>query len=249
MSNSHFPQILVLLLGLLIPHSPLPAYDSIVLTTENDSNQPTIQGNKSLLDHAVTPASTFKMVLCWAGLETGLVTPSSKSLVTDQYVPGTPRKLALTEAMFYSSNDYFVQLAKRWPESELNAWVNRSHFFATPLPSNWLSKGFSSLTHTATTTAQQEHKFILRVMRHQLTQRTEIDRQLWECLAWPSSGSTWKVYGKTGSATDVFWFNGFGISKDHQRAVTVLFTGKDASRNLAIAEFYRQFDLSAPNQP
>ena len=231
--------------------SPADAVDSVVLETVGDGPTRIVEGDAKLADAAFTPASTFKMVIAWAALDAGVAEPSTAFKVADKHVPDAPRTLTLAEAMFFSSNDAFVDLASRLPKGRLEASVERSGFVDGPPPKDWLKEGPSSVTHAGTlrVTPRQQHAFILRVMRGELASSPKIQAKLLECLAWPAEGSKTRLYGKTGTQTGVTWFNGFGVEEWTDRAVTVLCTGPEANRADTVAAFYARFGITPPKLP
>lgn len=220
---------------------------------ETVTNAPTrvVAGDAKLADVALTPASTFKMVIAWSAFEAGVANPSSTFMVADAHVPGAPRALTLADAMFFSSNDAFVELAGRLPKGRLEEDVARSGFVGGPPPKDWLRRGAREVAHGGTlrVTPRQEHAFILRLMRGELASSAAVHAQLLECLAWPSQGSRMKLYGKTGGMNRVRWFTGFGIEGKISRAVTVLLLGADATRADVVAAFYARFGLPPPKLP
>lgn len=240
----------LLLLALLLP-LPSSALDTVVLETVGDEPTRVVVGDARLADLATPPASTFKMVIAWAALEEGVVEPSTTFKVADKHVPGAPRAVTLAEAMFFSSNDAFVELASRLPKGCLEKYVERSRFADGPLPKDWLKDGPSSVRRggTLVVTPRQEHAFILRVMRGELASSAKVQSQLLECLTWPAEGSKARLYGKTGTLTGVTWFNGFGVEGKVCRAVTVRCTGTEANRADTVAAFYARFGITPPKLP
>lgn len=227
---------------------PVSAFDTIVLETVTNGPTRIVAGNPKLADARFPPASTFKMVLAWAALETKTASPASTFKVADSHVPGAPRTLTLPEAMFYSSNDAFVELAGRLPKERLEEFVAHSGFAGGPPPKDWLKEGFASVRRGGAlrVTPRLEHAFILRVLRGELASSKKIQDQLLACLAWPAERATVRVYGKTGSLDAVRWFNGFGIEGKTDRAVTVLSVGANATREDVVAAFYARFALPPP---
>jgi beta-lactamase class D len=237
------PQIAISLIFFLA--SLVSAADFIVLETEQGGKTEVVGGEASVAGKAVTPASTFKIVIAWAGMEEGMIDPSTRRRCSDAYIPGTPRELTLAEAMFYSSNQYFAWVAKKMGEKRLRQYAGKSGFFPKPIPDNWLDEGIATAAHggNLTVDARQQHGFIQRVMNGRLASSPEIQKKLLECMVWPSSDPKIALYGKTGSWTGVAWFNGFGCQDGKWKAVTVLLVGKDAQREEAIRRFYDRWSL------
>jgi beta-lactamase class D len=245
---------LLLLSGLSL--RPLSASEQIILVTSNKTTaeKTEVIGARTLLNKEASPASTFKIVLTWLALEEGIGKPETRFVSKDKHVPGTPREIDLREAMYYSSNDYFLQLidAKAISIENVKKRVEASRFFERPLPKVWPPGEFKSIVAGGdqTVTPGYQHTFILRVMRGELSSSSKVQDQLLKCLAWPSSSPDWKFYGKTGSHASLgaFWFTGFGISEklNEKRAVTVFMTGKGANRDATIKLFYEQWNLPPP---
>jgi beta-lactamase class D len=239
--------LIILFIGMLILCPKHSFSQSVVLETVN--NQTIILGDTNMVNVLVTPASTFKIVIGWSGLERKVVTPETKHRSNDKHVPGTPRDITLKEAMYYSSNDYFLWLADQIGSKNLIKDVSQSGFFGEEIPNDWLGEDKSSVSHGGRlkVTAQKEHEFIQRVMTGKLASSPEIQERLLEVLKWPGVGdSPIQFYGKTGSYEGVFWFNGFGKEKDTLKAVTVLMKGKGSSRDKAIEAFYKKWGKSKP---
>ena len=231
--------------ALLCAASALPAAEYVVLQTEEGKETEIIAGDAKLAEKPVTPASTFKIVLAWMGLELGVVDLETNRLCEDSHVPGTPREISLRQATFYSSNDYFVWLAKKIGPEKLRGHVQRSGFINGNLPDDWLEGGIESVVRAGKLkiNARQQHAFIQRVMHGKLTSDSAIRKKLLTCLAWPTNTSEILLYGKTGSYNRTVWFNGFGRKGKKWKAVTVLMVGNDAKRDKAIELFYNQWGL------
>src|SRR5690242_11689795 len=95
---------------LLFSTACLHAEECVILETTSGGETRVVAGNAALASKKTTPMSTFKIVLAWMGLELKQVDPGTLHHCTDKHVPGTPRDLTLREAMYFSSNDYFVWL-------------------------------------------------------------------------------------------------------------------------------------------
>lgn len=231
--------------------SSASALDTVVLETVGHGPTRVVAGDPKLADKAFSPASTFKVVIAWAALEEGVAEPSTTFKVADKHVPGAPRAVTLAEAMFFSSNDAFVELASRLPKGSLGKYVEQSGFTDGPPPKDWLKDDPSSVRRGGAllVTPRQQHAFILRVMRGKVGSSKMKAEQLLECLAWPVKGSKVRLYGKTGTLTGVTWFNGFGIEEWNDRAVTVLCIGPEANRADTVAAFYGRFGVSPPKLP
>lgn len=238
------------LLAVLSLATTLSAADFVILETDPGAETRVIAGDASLADQEVTPASTFKIVITWAALEQGLVEPATRHRCEDAHVPGTPRKLSLAEAMYFSSNEYFDWLAERIGRKKLTSYLERSGFFPKPAPATWLTGDLAGAVHGGDlkVSARQQHRFIQRVMEGQLASSPAVQANLLECMVWPSGRPQIALYGKTGSWSGVAWFNGFGCQDSKWKAVTVLMLGKGAVRGEAIRHFYEQWGLKPPGK-
>ncbi|MDD2706988.1 MAG: penicillin-binding transpeptidase domain-containing protein [Verrucomicrobiae bacterium] len=236
------------LFALLACHS-LAAGDFIVLETEPEGGAKAVEGDPAAAGKTFSPMSTFKIIIAWAALETGTATPATTHRCTDRFIPGAPRDLTMANALFFSSNQYFVWLTKKMGANTVASFLNRSELLGHDTPENWLAEGLDSVVHAGNlqVSPNQQHAFILRVMKGQLASSQKIQSQLLECMVWPSGEKDILLYGKTGSSTGLAWFNGFGGKKDQFKAVTVLLKGKDANRDRAIRHFYARFGLKPPN--
>jgi beta-lactamase class D len=228
----------------------LYAGDFVVLETEQGGKTAVVAGNVSNAGTKVSPCSTFKIIIAWAALEEGLVSPETRRLCADAYIPDTPRDLSLKEAMDYSSNDYFAWLAEKIGSTKLTAYLNQSGLLPEPAPDQWLSRGIQDAVHGGdlTVDAWQEHRFIQRVMEGKLASSSTIQQQVLECLKLPSGDSNIILYGKTGAKDGkVAWLTGFGCKNSKWKAVTVLVldAGKDANKK-RFQYFYERWGLVPP---
>lgn len=238
----------MLLLFLTLSLGSLSADDDyLILETENDHPM-TVQGNKNLISQSFSPASTFKIIIAWAGLEEGIVQPSTTHEVKDRHIPRTPRSISLKEALFFSSNDYFVWLYRPLGLETLTKYVQRSELFGKSVPVDWLGDDSQAVVRAGNLKVSplQQHQFILKLMNGKLVSPDKA-ALLRTALEWPSSKSHLRLFGKTGSWGDIVWFNGFGESDTGKKAVTVLIQKKGAQREEGIQLFYSSWNQSPPN--
>jgi beta-lactamase class D len=241
--------ILFLILILSFHHLSAQEEEFLILETENDQSM-TVQGNKNLLAQQFSPASTFKIIMAWASLEEGVVQPSTLRQVKDSHVPNTPRSISLKEALFFSSNDYFVWLYDQLGLATLTRYMERSEWIGKSIPTDWLGDDPKAVVRAGNLKVNplQQHQFILKVMNGKLAS-ADIDPSLRTALEWPSSNPKLRLFGKTGSWGDVVWFNGFGESDQGKKAVTVLIHKKGAKRDEGIQLFYSSWDQTPPKNP
>jgi len=193
-----------------------------------------------------SPASTFKVVITWAGLETGTVTPDTRIEVGDRHIKGTPRELDLRQALYFSSNDYFVSLAQKIGKEKLTEYVQKSGMFRGDIPEDWLGDEWRPVIKGGKlyTTPMQNHLFMRRVAFGNLTENREVGKDLIRVLAWPTNHPMVQLYGKTGVWGGAVWFNGFGIKQRHHRVRTVFMRGSIEKRVPTILKFYRGWDIA-----
>jgi len=240
---------LFLLLTAFVAHAaPLDDTRLVILKTDADG-QCTVSGNATLESKPFPPASTFKVLITWAGLAEGLVTPETKRRVTDAFVPGAPRELSLHEALYFSSNDYFNWLGKRLGREKLEHYIAKSGYAGGTAPKGWFSDPEQiKAGGTIRITPRQNHDFMLRVARGKLGATPEVQAQLLQAMRWPCVTAGRKIYGKTGSMSGVLWFNGFMEEGGRVTVITVLaqadVDARPALLQRAYAELGETFDLS-----
>jgi beta-lactamase class D len=233
---------------LLLLQTNLHAANEDFLILETEANQKTgIGGNRDLMSQSFTPASTFKIILAWAGIEEGLVEPGTLHEVHDAHVPETPRRISLKDALFYSSNDYFIWLAEKLNVHKITRYIEKSEWMGKSVPENWLGNDPRAVVRAGTlkVTPLQQHQFIQKLMNGVLISGSNGDK-LKRALEWPSSDPNVRLFGKTGSWGGVVWFNGFGESPKGKKAVTVLVRKSGAKRDDGIRFFYSAWDQSPP---
>jgi beta-lactamase class D len=221
----------------------LSAQDYIVLETTNGKT--TKKGNLSLENREASAASTFKVVLAWAGIDAGVVDAASLKNVADKHVPGSPRKITLKQAMFYSSNDYFKELAAELPYGNLLKFAEASSLFTKPLDKSWLGPGLAGVEKGGTmkTTPVLNHAWMVKVASGTWIKRPEVQQELEKAMFWPSPQKDIQLFGKTGTIKGAVWFNGFGKTAQGTKVVTVFIPGMIEDRPRAIALFYEAFGL------
>lgn len=240
-------RILILFIALSFHYVLAEEEQFIVLETENDQSM-TVQGNKELLSQQFSPASTFKIIIAWASLEEGVADPTTLHQVSDKHVPQTPRSISLKEALYFSSNDYFVWLYDKLGLATLTKYIEQSTWVGKSVPSDWLGEDPKAVIRGGNLKVSplQQHQFILKVMNGKLASN-EKDQALRTALEWPSTNPKLRLFGKTGSWGDVVWFNGFGESDQGRKAVTVLVRKKGAKREEGIQLFYSAWDQIPPS--
>jgi len=221
----------------------ISAQDYLVIVTQDGKT--TLRGNAALVNQEVSPASTFKVVLSWAALDAGITRADSLRMVQDAHVPRTPRKITLTQAMFYSSNDYFKQMAPLIGYERLRAQVESTGLFTQPLIKTWLARDFSLVERGGLmkTTPSSNHAWMLKIASGDWIKNKELQIALEKTMFWPSPQKGTKLFGKTGTIKGAVWFNGFGKTAHGLKVVTVFIPGETKDRPRAIGLFYETFGL------
>jgi beta-lactamase class D len=186
------------------------------------SGNPTGDAGLRLLRFPI--GSLFKIVLAYAALRSHKLGLQEELACDDRQAQAGKGELSLREAMLYSSNDFFKQVATRLlPEELANAM--RELQFPTALPSESdISQQWDGLWHGAGFEASPVEVFdlTLRLARMALT---ETYAAFVGTLERPIEGGGVRVFGKTGTWGGAAWCAGFSVSPetgDVAEVVTVL---------------------------
>ncbi|MEM6821547.1 MAG: penicillin-binding transpeptidase domain-containing protein [Verrucomicrobiota bacterium] len=244
-------RFLIMMAGAFGIASPASSYaevdkDFLILESFNAKQVPrVIKGNYQLARAQVSAASTFKTLLSWAALEEGLITPETRWEVGDRHVPNTPREINLHQAMYYSSNDYFITLAKKVGKEKLTAYIQKSRLFPEPIAEDWIGEEWRPVIKGGSllTTPMKNHLFMRNLAFGKLTSSNKVKKDLFSVLEWPAEHPMVRLYGKTGVWGGAVWYNGFGVKQLHRRVITVFFKGGIERRPQAIGAFYGQWAL------
>jgi beta-lactamase class D len=217
--------------------------DFVVIESRPGGEPVIAAGQATLAEKKVSPASTFKVVLAWAALEAGVAAVDSKRMVSDRHVPGAPKEISLQQAMFYSSNQYFIEMAGEIGRERLTELVRKSGISGDPLPEDWLKEGWASVKKGGTikVTPMENHRFMRRVADGALASSPEIGRQLIEAMKWPSPDEGIRLCAKSGVWGGAVWMNGFGHGPDGFKVTTVMMEGSIPVRPKALSTFYQRF--------
>ena len=228
--------------------------DSEFLVLEQETDQPLRSYGKSV-PAQLNAASTVKLALALALLDDGY-SPDTLIEVEDPHIPGTPRKINLSEALLYSSNDYFRSLARQKGLAFFRASVDRMGFYPQPLSSNWPGS-IDAIAYggNATTDPTSQLRFMIRI----LSREGGSEATLRPLIRWPMSPDDMdrypalSLYGKTGAWNRTVWFVG-GARIETQagplwKAMVLVRRGHWKLRNQAIRNFYCRMGLELPDHP
>jgi len=220
--------------------------DILILESVDATSVPRVVfGNSRLARVPCSAASTFKTVLAWAALKEGIATPETRYEVGDSHVPGTPRSITLHQAMFYSSNDYFVELGRNIGKENVTKYAVASRLYPNPVPEDWLGEEWRPVIKGGDlqTTPMRNHLFLRNLMLGELETDASVLESLRAVMEWPNAHPMIRLYGKTGVWGGAVWFNGYGSKQLNRKVRTVFIQGGLDQRNRAIQFFYRGWDL------
>ncbi|PJZ28579.1 penicillin-binding transpeptidase domain-containing protein [Leptospira kmetyi] len=249
-------RILFLTLWILISAGEIRSKE-ITLFSHFTDPSPRISGEGDLLKENFTPASTLKYWITLFLLEKNLVAPGFQKRSFEAHIPDSHRDLNLREAMFYSSNSFFLSFFEEEPNryEEFEDFLIRIGYVSETFKKHYLDKKNIYFSKAVQRTPERQHNFMVEFLKDEGKSKG-IDRknfQRWkESAFWSECDSENSiVYGKTGSLSGAFWFLGFLEKKQNlwerwvlnspneYTVITVLQTGQGASREGSIDSFYK----------
>ncbi|MDV6234418.1 hypothetical protein CH379_002095 [Leptospira ellisii] len=249
-------RILFPFLAVLISTAGIHSQEITLFSNFTDPS-PRIQGEEDLLKRKFVPASTLKYWITLYLLERNLATPYLRKTSEETHVPDSPRELNLHEAMYYSSNSFFLSFFEEDPSrySEFEAFLRRIGFVSKTFKKHFLDKRNLYKSESVLVSPEFQHAFMTEFLKDEGKSKGIAPKvfQDWKNAAfWSECGvKNSIVYGKTGSLSGAFWFSGFLEKKrsffdsyfrnlpNEYTVITVLQTGTHASREGAIDSFYR----------
>ncbi|TGK34972.1 hypothetical protein EHQ12_11775 [Leptospira gomenensis] len=249
-------RILLSFLAVLISTAEIQSKEITLFSNFTDPS-PRIQGEKDLLERKFVPASTLKYWITLYLLERNFATPSLKITSVETHIPDAPRDLDLREAMYYSSNSFFLSFFEEDPSrySDFEEFLRKIGFVPTIFKKHFLDKRNLYKSEAVLVSPKFQHTFMTEFLKDEgkskgIASKVFLD---WKNAAFWSDCAVKNsvVYGKTGSLSGAFWFSGFLEKKrsffdryfrnfpNDYTVITVLQTGTDASREGAIDSFYR----------
>ncbi|RHX95260.1 hypothetical protein DLM76_08085 [Leptospira yasudae] len=247
---------LFLALWVLISAGEIDSKEITLFSHFTDSS-PRIAGEGNLLKQKFTPASTFKYWITLFLLERNLIGPAFKRTSDEAHIPNVPRDLTLREAMYYSSNSFFLAFFEENPQlyEELEDFLFRIGYVPETFKKHYLDKKNIYFSEAIQKSPEEQHEFLLEFLKDEGRSKgvsPETFRRWKEAAFWSECDfQNSIVYGKTGSLRGSFWFLGFLEKKQNlwrrwianapkeYSVITVLQTGEGVSRETAIDSFYR----------
>ncbi|HOY66466.1 MAG TPA: penicillin-binding transpeptidase domain-containing protein [Candidatus Ozemobacteraceae bacterium] len=210
-----------------------------------------VSGDPHLVERWACPASVFKLVIAWAGLEAGVLTTGTRIVCNEPRVASSPVAIGMRDALLRSSNTFFEAVAGRLGEGRLTEYVHRSGLFREPVPDRWLENGMRSAVWGGmlNTTPARLHAFTRRIAAGEVG-AASVNHVLTASIEWPCGTGTVRVFGKSGTMRQAVWFTGFGrFPGGETRCVTVFLEGGMERRLEAAARFFGRFGLRPPAPP
>lgn len=222
----------------------------LALTSSEGQASPVVDGPAEWVDQGQCAASTFKVFLSWVALEEGLAGPGTRLTSADKHVPGTPRPITLHQAMYYSSNDYFLKLFEKVPQQKIDAYLLRTGLAGEKVPANWRTPERALASGgTLKISPRMNHEFMRRIAFGKLASTPAVQAALESVLRWPGPAARAGqppppvFYGKTGTFSGAVWFNGFA-DDGKRRVCTVYLPGTVDQRMDAISRFYQTWKVA-----
>ncbi|MCB1137375.1 MAG: hypothetical protein KDK23_01415 [Leptospiraceae bacterium] len=211
-------------------------------------------GRLEMKEQSLDPASTFKLALALVLLQDGF-DPTTAIKVTDPYIKDTPRRIDLSEALLFSSNDYFRLLAREKGSDYFRRGVDQLNYYPSTIAADWLEapSDAEDIVHGGNQriTPARQLLFIERILRNEVPKSDILLQQ----VRWPRSPQDEKarpdlsLFGKTGAFDRTVWFVG-GMRNAHSyRAIVVVRRGHYKTRREAIRLFYCRMGQELPDHP
>jgi beta-lactamase class D len=214
--------------------------DVILISEIPGSDSPVILGDQNEAAEHYSPASTFKIVITLAGLLNGSLSEDTTVVCRDDFLPENVMKLNLQQALYHSSNEYFISALQKISSKELLEISEKCHF--GKVQAGKISEDKAEWRHGGPIKISplEAHLFMRELSQCKLPLDVEVQKRTLKVLSWPKRNLECGVLGKTGSWENRYWFTGLAEWKDHRRIITVFLTKKDGSRQKAIDTFYEQ---------
>jgi len=206
-------------------------------------------GNASLSGARLNAASTVKLALALALLQNGF-DPLTRISVRDPHVPMAPGPINLSQALLYSSNDYFRRLAKSRGLDFFRSSVDEQAFYPESLPSDWPGE-VDAIIHGGASKTMPLNQLLY--MESLLAGEHKGGAQLLSLVRWPMTVADRKkwpgleIYGKTGAWDRTVWFLGGARMGQRFRSIVIVRRGHWKTRREAIRIFYCRMGLELPN--
>lgn len=210
-----------------------------------------VAGDPNLASRPACPASVFKLVITWAGLETGVLRPDSRIACREDRIASGMCELGLSDALLRSSNRYFEIVAGRLGPERLTKYAARSGLVDGDIPGNWLKEGTNAAVWGGEllVTPARVHDLTVRIAAGILSDPST-DEHLASAIEWPCDIPGMRIYGKSGTMRGAVWFTGFTRETDGRiRTVTVFLMGGLSRKAEAAMLFFNRFGMKPPVLP
>ncbi len=210
-----------------------------------------IGGASELAACRACPASVFKLVITWAGLETGVLTPGTRiPCREDRIAPGIC-KLGLRDALLRSSNRYFESVAGDIGREKMTEFASRSGIVDGPVPEAWLKRGTNAAVWGGDllVTPSRVHAMMVRIANGTFAS-PGTNETLVSAIEWPCERKGMRIFGKSGTMRGAVWFTGFAREPAGRiRTVTVFLRGGLSRKPEAASLFFSRFGIEPPVLP
>ncbi|HSI83096.1 MAG: penicillin-binding transpeptidase domain-containing protein [Candidatus Methylacidiphilales bacterium] len=234
--------------------SPVLSRADLILTSEvPGADEPKHEGDTQEITKTYSPASTFKLIIELAALESEVAAYNTVLPAADREKQSGKKELDGREAMFYSSNDYFLKLVEKMTPQIVMEMANRCAFghaqgdnrdIMKAEPRDWAHGGKIIYISPA-----QQHAFMRQVAKKALPVKPVTLEGLMNTMEWPGRAG-YRVFAKSGSFDKVYWFTGVAVKEGQpSKVITVLVTAKDGTRDQAIERFYALLGPATAGEP
>lgn len=228
-----------------------PLSRGVVIETVGNGPARVVDGDERLLSRPACPASTFKLIIAWAGLETGVLRADTRVECREERIASGIYRLDLHNALLRSSNRYFEVIAGRIGEARLTEYVQKSGLVNGTVPKDWLKHGTNAAVWGGDllVAPAQAHELMGRIAAGTLASPAT-NEILVSAIEWPCDVDGMRVFGKSGTMRHAAWFTGFAREKNGQtRTVTVFLRGGLSRKPEAAGRFFERFGLKPPSLP
>jgi len=210
-----------------------------------------IGGASGLAACRACPASVFKLVITWAGLETGALTPDTRIPCREERIAPGICELRLRGALLRSSNAYFETVAGSIGRETLTEYAARSGIVEGSVPANWLKPGTNAAVWGGDllVTPSRVHEMMVRIANGAFAS-SGTNETLVSAIEWPCDTPGMRIFGKSGTMRGAVWFTGFAReSAGRIRTVTVFLRGGLSRKPEAASLFFGRFGIEPPVLP
>ncbi|GEM_PF-2416659 len=210
-----------------------------------------VGGDSELATCRACPASVFKLVIAWAGLETGVLRPDTRIPCREDRIATGICELGLRDALLRSSNAFFETVSGRIGREKLTEYAARSGILDGSVPEHWLRGGTNAAVWGGDllVTPSRVHDMMVRLANGTFAS-PGTNEPLVSAIEWPCDIPGMRIFGKSGTMRGAVWFAGFAREPDGRpRTVTVFLKGGLPRKSEAASLFFGRFGMKPPVLP